>query len=242
MGAGDGKVFLITGGSSKLGATIASAAAASGYSVAIGYHRNAEAAERTSAGLRAAGAKAAAFGADIADPSAVTGLFEKVEAALGPVDVLVNGAGLTGGRSDIADLSPEALATVINVNFVGTFNAMQIAFRRMKRGGSIVNISSMAATTGGFQLAHYAAAKAAVETLTKSATWEAARLGLRINAVAPGTISGGHASAEESARFAKSTPLGRAGNAEEVAAAVLWLASPEASYVTGTVLPVSGGR
>ena len=105
-----------------------------------------------------------------------------------------------------------------------------------------VKTCSMAATTGGFQLAHYAAAKAAVETLTKSATWEAARLGLRINAVAPGTISGGHASAEESARFAKSTPLGRAGNAEEVAAAVLWLASPEASYVTGTVLPVSGGR
>lgn len=242
MGAGDGKVILITGGSRGLGAAIASAAARAGYTVAIGYHRDSEAAEHAAAAVRAAGVKAATFAADVGDPSAVTAMFEKIESALGSIHTVVNAAGLSGGRSDIADLTADALATVIKVNFVGTFNCMQVAFRRMKRGGSIVNISSTAATTGGFQLAHYAATKAAVETLTKSAAWEASRLGLRVNAVAPGAMTNEIATAEDTVRFAKSTPLGRAANPEEVAAAVLWLASPEASYVTGTVLPLHGGR
>jgi NAD(P)-dependent dehydrogenase (short-subunit alcohol dehydrogenase family) len=204
--------------------------------------------------IEEAGGRAAAFRVDVADPAEVERLFTAVEHSLGLPTALVNSAGATGGNRSFLDLDPGLLQSVVAVNLFGTFYCIQAAAQRMARssggsGGAIVNVSSEAARFGGNRLAAYAAAKAGVSTLTVALARELADEGIRVNAVSPGVIDtdqhagqGTNQDAERRAGLVASIPLKRMGQAEEVAQAILWLLSDEASYVTGSVLSINGGR
>lgn len=236
----EAKVLIVTGGGRGVGAAIARAAAASGYAVAVGYLANADAAGEVVKDIRAAGGKAVAYQVDVRALADVERLFAAVEKDLGPVSALVNNAGFSGGRASLAELDAAVLAQVLATNIVGTLNGTKVALAQMKgRGGAVVNMSSAVVSTGGFKLAHYAAAKGAIESFTRSMAWEAADCGVRINAVAPGAIGG---ETVKSSGYAKAAPLQREARPEEVAATVVWLLSDAASYITGAVIPVTGGR
>jgi NAD(P)-dependent dehydrogenase (short-subunit alcohol dehydrogenase family) len=183
--------------------------------------------------------------ADAADEAATVLAFERA-ATLGPLTAVVANAGITGPRSDIADLPAAALDEVLVVNVRGAFLTLREAARRMS-GGAVVMVSSRAAGLGSAgEWVHYAASKGAVDTMTLGAARELAARGIRVNAVAPGLVDTAiHAKAgmpDRVGRMAPGIPMGRAGTAEEVAKVILWLLSEEAAYVTGAVLPVSGGR
>jgi NAD(P)-dependent dehydrogenase (short-subunit alcohol dehydrogenase family) len=238
-------VLVVTGGSRGIGAAVTRAAHARGYAVCAGYASDAAAADR----LRAELPGIVTVRADVADPASVTALFDAAEAAFGPVTALVNNAGVTGRLGRFADTPVATLRRVLDVNVLGAMLCAQEAVRRWdERGtaGRIVNVSSRAAALGSpGEYVHYAASKAAVETFTLGLAREVAAQGIRVNGVAPGTIHTGiHAAAGDPGRperVARRVPMGRAGEPEEVAAAVLWLLSDEASYVTGAVLDVGGG-
>jgi NAD(P)-dependent dehydrogenase (short-subunit alcohol dehydrogenase family) len=238
-------VLVVTGGSRGIGAAVTRAAHARGYAVCAGYARDGEAADR----LRAELPGVVAVRAEVADPVSVTALFEAAEAAFGPVTALVNNAGVTGRLGRFADAPVAMLRKVLDVNVLGAMLCAQEAVRRwVDRGtpGRIVNVSSRAATLGSpGEYVHYAASKAAVETFTLGLAKEVAAQGIRVNCVAPGTIHTDiHAAAGDPTRperVAARVPMGRAGEPEEIAAAVLWLLSAEASYVTGAVLQAGGG-
>jgi NAD(P)-dependent dehydrogenase (short-subunit alcohol dehydrogenase family) len=242
----------VTGASRGIGAAIAEAAAARGYRVAVNYATSSGEAEAVVARIRSAGGTAAAIVADVADPSAVTRLFEAAERELGPLAGLVNNAGITGKHGRLEALEPADIARVTAVNVVGSILCAREAVLRMstKRGGSggaIVNLSSRAAQIGGGgEWVHYAASKGAVETFTVGLAREVAAEGIRVNAVAPGLIDTElHARAGDPGRLERlkgTVPQQRAGTPEEVAHAVLWLLSNEASYITGSILAVAGGR
>ncbi|HZH52344.1 MAG TPA: SDR family oxidoreductase [Microvirga sp.] len=242
-------VVLVTGGARGIGAAIVRAATSRGYAVGFSYLKDDDAAGTLVADLKEAGSKVHAVRGDIADPGFASAFFDEAEALLGSVTALVNNAGITGriGSFGSADLS--TIRRVLDVNVLGTISMAQEAIRRWGdagRPGRMVNISSIAATLGApNEYVHYAASKAAVEALTIGLAKEVAASGVRINAVAPGTIHTDiHAAAGEPdrpARVVSRVPMGRIGEADEIANAVLWLLSPEASYVTGTVLRVSGG-
>jgi NAD(P)-dependent dehydrogenase (short-subunit alcohol dehydrogenase family) len=243
--------MIITGGSRGIGAATARLAAWHGYSVAVNYVHGADAAEKVAAGIRQDGGSAAAIHADVAEESAVTQLFAEAE-KLGPLSVLVNNAGITGGFARAAEVSGDMLTRLFATNVVGAMVCAREAVLRLSTryggsGGSIINISSQAAVIGGAgEWAHYAATKGAINTFTIGLAREVASEGIRVNAVSPGLIDTDlHAAAgapDRAKRLAPGIPLGRPGAAEEVARAVLWLASASASYVTGAILPVSGGR
>ena len=246
----DTPVMIVTGASRGIGAATARRAAARGYRVCVNYRANDSGADRVVAEIRAANGVALAVRADIGNPSEVETLFDAAEAELGPLAVLVNNASVPGVRRSFADLDDRTLDTVLAVNVRGTILCAREAVRRMARsagrdGGVIINLSSQAAQFGGDRLAAYAASKGAVVSLTIGLAKELAAEGIRVNAVSPGIIEkdqkDGPGSREADAR-AGSVPLGRAGSADEVADAILWLASAEASYVTGVILPVAGGR
>ncbi|WP_144640920.1 SDR family oxidoreductase [Bordetella genomosp. 13] len=242
-------LFVITGGSRGIGAQIARMAART-YPVVILYRQDAEAAERLVKEIEAvAGRQAWAIQADVGDEAAVCDAFQRID-ALGKVAVLVNNAGLTGGVSRLADLRGDALAQVLQVNVFGAFIAAREAVRRMStrqggEGGVIVNVSSGASVMGApGTWVHYAASKGAMDTMTVGLAKELAGEGIRVNAVRPGVIDTEiHAqrAPEALAAMVKAIPMGRMGTAEEVAEAVLWLASPAASYVTGCLMDVRGG-
>ena len=238
--------LIVTGGSQGIGAATCRLAAQRGWAVCFSYSQDVEAADRVAAEITAAGGRALPQRADASDEAAVIALFDAA-AELGPITALVNNAGITGPVSDIADLEAAALDRVLAVNVRGAYLALREAARRMDAGGAIVNVSSRASQLGSpGEWVHYAASKGAVDTLTIGAARELAPRGIRVNAVLPGLVETGiHMKAgkpDRAAQMAPSIPMRRAGTALEVAAVIMWLLSDEAAYVTGALLPVSGGR
>lgn len=244
--------LLITGAGRGIGAATARAAAKGGYRVCVNYASNAEAAAEVVQSIREAGGTATSVRADVSDRHAVERLFDQAQAELGPVTHLVNNAGVPGRIGRVEDLDPEVLRRTFEVNVYAAMFCAQAFVRRASTkhggsGGSIVNVSSMASRTGSpGELVHYAAAKAALETFNYGLAAEVATEGIRVNAVSCGLIETGiHAEAGDASRlqrYASRMPMQRAGKPEEVAQAIVWLLSDAASYVTGAVLPVAGGR
>jgi NAD(P)-dependent dehydrogenase (short-subunit alcohol dehydrogenase family) len=246
------KVVLITGASRGIGAATARLAAARGYAVGINYTRDAAAAEAVARAVRDAGANAVIVRADVADEAQVVAMFDTVAGALGPIDALVNNAGILFKQSRLEDLDAARINRVLAVNVTGTIICAREAVRRMSTsrggsGGAIVNVSSAASRLGGAnEYIDYAASKGAVDSLTIGLAKEVATQGIRVNAVRPGIIATDiHASGGEPgrvARVAPNVPMQRGGEPEEVASAVVWLLGDEASYVTGAILDITGGR
>ncbi|HVL57193.1 MAG TPA: SDR family NAD(P)-dependent oxidoreductase [Burkholderiaceae bacterium] len=246
------RVALITGSGRGIGAATAKLAAARGFDVAVNYVRNADAAEQVADEIRAAGAKAIAICADTADPAQVGAMFERIDAELGPVSALVNNAGITGKAGRLERYGADEMRRVIDVNVLGVLLCSQQAARRMSTrhggaGGTIVNVSSMAATLGGANTwIPYAAAKGAVNTLTVGMSRELAAEGIAVNAVLPGLVDTEiHAEAGVADRLKNmlpQIPIGRIGTADECAQVIVWLMADAPAYMTGGLLPVSGGR
>jgi NAD(P)-dependent dehydrogenase (short-subunit alcohol dehydrogenase family) len=246
------KVMLITGGSRGIGAATARLAAERGYSVCINYRQNAQAAHALVRDLEATGAKITAVQADVSIEIEVMRLFETIDRTLGTLSVLINNAGMLEPQSSVASMSAERISRVLSTNVTGSFlcareAVLRMSTRRGGEGGSIVNVSSMAARLGSpNEYVDYAAAKGAIDTFTVGLAKEVAADGIRVNAVRPGLIyTDMHASGGEPGRIERlkdSVPLKRGGQPDEVASAILWLASGQASYVTGTFIDVSGGR
>jgi len=251
--SGDGAgVVIVTGGGRGIGAAVARLAGARGYAVAVDYVQNETGALGVVRDIQRAGGRATALRGDVSREEDVLRLFEAAGRELGPLVALVNNAGVTGGFSRFEELSIDAVRHVLSVNVLGAMLCAREAIRRMSirrggPGGSIVNVSSRAAQLGGAgEWVHYAATKGAIESFTIGLAREVAGDGIRVNAVSPGLIETDlHASAgapDRTARLAPSIPMGRPGTPEEVAEGVLWLISPAASYITGTILAISGGR
>jgi NAD(P)-dependent dehydrogenase (short-subunit alcohol dehydrogenase family) len=237
-------ITVVTGGSRGIGAAICVRLAADGHDVVAGYRSDATAAEAIAAAVRAAGRRCLAVRVDTSDEAAVDHLFAAAE-ALGPVTGLVNNAGVSGPNGRLADADADGMRRALEVNVLGYLLCARRAVRAMSAtgGGAIVNISSAAATLGSpGQYVHYAAAKAAVDAMTVGLAKEVAADGIRVNCVAPGTIwTGFHQDPQRPAKVAASIPMGRAGQPDEIAGAVSWLLSADASYATGTILRVAGG-
>ncbi len=246
------RVVLITGASRGIGAATARLAAERGDNVAVNFARNGEAAQAVVDGCQAAGVNAIAVRADVADERAVMAMFDRVSGELGPIDVLVNNAGILHHQMRFDEMAVERWRELLDVNVVGAFLCAREAVRRMSTrhggaGGAIVNVSSAASYLGSpGEYVDYAASKAAIDTLTIGLGKEVAAEGIRVNAVRPGVIvtdihaSGGEPDRVE--RVAPSVPMQRGGEPIEVARTILWLASDEASYITGTIVNCSGGR
>ncbi len=241
----EGKVALVTGGSRGIGRACAVALAGAGAAVAVGYGVNAEAAEEVAASIRSAGGRAVTLGADLADPAAPGVLVERTVAELGAIDIVVNNAGIT--RDNLAiRITDVDWDEVLAVNLSAAFRICRAALRPMlrRRDGRIINISSVAGVTGNPGQANYSAAKAGLIGLTKALCREVGSRGITVNAVAPGFIATDMTAALPATSLAAATaavPVGRLGTADEVAAAVRFLALPEAAYITGHVLHVDGG-
>ncbi|SBT41417.1 SDR family oxidoreductase [Micromonospora auratinigra] len=238
-------VTVVTGGSRGIGAATARRLAAAGHDLAIGYRRDHDAAAAVLADVHAAGRRGVAVPADTTDPAQVARLFDAA-ADLGALTGLVNNAGVTSPIGPFTELRPDDLRAVVDVNLIGYVLCAQQAARRMSHGGAIVNVSSAAATLGSpGEYIHYAAVKAATDTLTVGLAKELAPHGIRVNAVAPGIIRTDiHARSgvpDRAERAAGRIPLGRAGEPDEVAAAIAFLLGGDSSYTTGAVLRISGG-
>lgn len=241
------KVLVVTGGGRGIGAATARLAAHSGYRVCVNYRKEKDAAEtlaREIGGLAIQG--------DVASEPDVVRLFQAVDEKLGQVNVLVNNAGIVDRGARLESMSAERIQRMLAVNVLGSFLCAREAVKRMSKrnggaGGAIVNLSSIAATLGApGEYVDYAAAKGAIDTFTVGLAKEVGADGIRVNCVRPGVIrteihlaSGDPARVD---RIGSAAPLGRAGEADEVARTILWLASDEASYISGALLDVSGGR
>ena len=244
--------LIVTGGSRGIGAAVCVAAAGAGWDVVVDFVRDAGAAADVVGRITSSGGNALAVQADVRDSAGVEALFAAADAWRGPLTGLVNNAGISGGLARVDEVSEQALREVLEVNVAGPFLCAGAAVRRMSTrhggaGGAIVNISSRAAELGGpGEYVHYAASKAAIDTLTVGLAREVATEGIRVNAVAVGLVDTEfHAAAGEPGRpdrIRPSVPMQRSGAPEEIAAAVVWLLSDAASYTTATVLAVSGGR
>lgn len=245
-------VLLITGASRGIGAATARLAASRGWDVAINYARDAAAAEAVAADVRAAGRRAITVAADVADEAAVLAMFRRVDAELGALAGLVNNAGIVAMKSRLDAMDVARWQRMWAVNLTGSLLCAREAVRRMSTrhggaGGVIVNLSSVAARIGSPAMyVDYAASKGAIDTFTLGLAQEVAGEGIRVNAVRPGIIDTDiHADGGDRNRPQASSsviPMGRPGRAEEIANAVLWLLSAEASYTTGAILDVGGAR
>jgi NAD(P)-dependent dehydrogenase (short-subunit alcohol dehydrogenase family) len=244
--------LIVTGGSRGIGAAISRLAAAHGYSVAVNFHSGKMSADALVQEIQRKGGHAAAIQADIGNENDILRLFENSDTSLGPLSGLVNNAAITGGFARVDAVESAMLERLMAVNVTGSILCAREAVRRLStkhggRGGAIVNISSRAAQLGSSgEWVHYAATKGAIDTLTIGLAREVAAEGIRVNSVAPGLVDTGiHAAAGDPGRLARlvsTIPLGRAGTPEEIAEGVLWLLSPAASFVTGSILGMGGGR
>lgn len=244
--------LIVTGAGRGIGAAIARAAARDGWVVVVNYQQSRERAERVAAEIADAGGTATAIRADVADEAAVMRMFDETDALFGKVAGLVNNAGITGGFSQVGDIDLARVRRMLDVNMAGAMLCCREAVRRMStarggRGGSIVNITSLVAKTGGaHEWVHYAASKGGLNSFTVGLAREVATEGIRVNAVAPGLIESDlHADNGDPGRpqrMAPMIPMQRSGEPEEIAEGVVWLLSPAASYVTGTILEIGGGR
>lgn len=247
-----GKVILITGASQGIGAATAQLAAQEGYAVCVNYRSNRQAAEMVVQLVEEQGIRAIAVKADIAEEKEVIRLFETVDQQLGKLDALVNNAGILEKQSKVENMGVERLQRIFAVNITGSFLCAREAIRRMSTkqggaGGSIVNVSSGASRTGApFEYVDYAASKGAIDSMTLGLAREVGPEGIRVNAVRPGLIHteiharGGEP--ERIDRLKNTIPLERGGTSFEVAQAILWLLSSKASFTTGALIDVAGGR
>jgi len=246
------KIILITGASRGIGAATARMAAARGYAVCVNYLKSREAAEAIVADIEAGGGRAIAVAADVAVEAEVVRLFETVDRQLGTLTALVNNAGILETQMRVEDMDAARLNRILAANVTSCFVCAREALRRMSTrhggsGGAIVNVSSAASRLGSAgEYVDYAASKGAVDTLTIGLAREVATEGIRVNAVRPGFIyTDIHASGGEPGRVDRVkefVPMKRGGRPEEVATAILWLLSDEASYVTGSFIDLAGGR
>jgi NAD(P)-dependent dehydrogenase (short-subunit alcohol dehydrogenase family) len=246
------KVIVVTGGSRGIGRAAAKLSGARGWSVAVNYLGNAGAAGETIADIERVGGRAIAVQGDVAVEADIVRLFDAAEKAFGPVDALVNNAGILGPAMPLVDMTVERMKRIFDTNVLGSYLAAREAARRMARsrggrGGVIINLSSAAARLGApNEFVDYAGSKGAMDSMTAGLAKELGPEGIRVNAIRPGMIdteihaSGGKP--DRAATMGALTPLGRAGTADEVAEAIVWLISDAASYVHGAILDVSGGR
>jgi NAD(P)-dependent dehydrogenase (short-subunit alcohol dehydrogenase family) len=244
-------VMLVTGGGRGIGAAVALLAAQRGFDVAVNYREDERAAASVADAVRAIGVRATTIQADVSREPDIVRMFQQVD-AFGTLAALVNNAGITGGFSKVADLTAAALGKTLAVNTYGAILCAREAVRRLSTvwggtGGAIVNVTSIASRLGGAgEWVHYAASKAALDTFTIGLAREVAAEGVRVNAVSPGIVDTEiHASAGDphrAKRMAATIPIGRAATANEVAETVVWLLSPAASYITGSIMEVGGGR
>jgi NAD(P)-dependent dehydrogenase (short-subunit alcohol dehydrogenase family) len=244
--------MIITGAGRGIGAATATLAAARGYAVVVNYVRDESSAEALVRTIRQGGGSAVAVRADVSREGDVARLFQTADRELGNLAVLVNNAGVVDRQARVEAMNEARLRRMMGVNVIGSMLCAAEAIRRMStshggRGGSIINVSSAASRHGSpNEYVDYAAAKAAIDTFTIGLAREVAADGIRVNAVRPGIVATEiHASGgdpDRATRLAPSIPMQRAGVAEEVAQAILWLASEESSYCTGSILDVAGGR
>ena len=244
-----GRVALVTGASSGIGAATAETLAALGARVALGYHRNRQGAEDTSERIRAAGGTALAVGADVRRSEDIHALVDRAASELGPIDILINNAGSLVARYSILEVTEERIDEILSLNFTSAVLTSQAVAASMieRRRGAIVNVVSIAGHNGGGPGAGaYAASKAALTAFTKSLAKELAPSGIRVNAVSPGVIDTPFhevfSTPEMIQNFVRMIPLGRVGTAAECATVIAFLASDAASYVVGETIEINGGQ
>lgn len=249
---GKSPVLLVTGGSRGIGAAVSIAAARQGWAVAVNYASNKVAAETVVTAIRDGGGEAIAVAGDVGVADDIQAIFSVVDQHFGRLDGLVNNAGIVDVPQRVDEMTPERLERMFRINVTGSILCAGQAVRRMStrhggKGGAIVNISSMAAVLGSAgQYVDYAASKGAIDTFTIGLAREVVTEGIRVNAVRPGVIDTDiHASGglpDRARDLSPTIPMQRAGTADEIADAVLYLVGPQASYITGSILNVSGGR
>lgn len=245
------EVLLVTGASRGIGAAVAIMGAKAGHAIAVNYRSNRDAADKVVARIRADGGVAEPIAGDVGDEADILGMFQAVD-RMGRLAGLVNNAGVVDLRCRVDQMTSERIERMFRINVAGSMLCAREAVKRMStrhggKGGAIVNLSSAAARLGApGQYVDYAASKAAIDTFTVGLAREVAEEGIRVNAVRPGIIDTEiHASGGEPDRVLQmrdAVPMKREGSADEVAAAILWLLSDQASYVTGSIVDVSGGR